>query len=255
MGSEFPEFEHIKYERDGDILFLIFNRPEKLNAVNRTLHNELVPAITWAEHDPDSKVIVFTGAGRGFCAGGDVAGQANSPTGTNSPRGPYDVGSKGESMMEVLLALEKPTIAMVNGPAVGLGASIALFADMAIAAEDARIGDTHINVGLVPGDGGAVIWPLLIGRLLSGIEAERLGLVNYAVPADQLRARTLELATEIARQPTYAVRATKFAINRHIKAAMNNTMDVALALELISLASEEHREAAREFVRSRASRK
>jgi len=76
MGSEFPEFEHIKYERDGDILFLIFNRPEKLNAVNRTLHNELVPAITWAEHDPDSKVIVFTGAGRGFCAGGDVAGQA-----------------------------------------------------------------------------------------------------------------------------------------------------------------------------------
>jgi enoyl-CoA hydratase len=266
MPSEFPAFEHIKYERDGDILFLIFNRPEKLNAVNRTLHNELVPSITWAEQDPDSKVIVFTGAGRGFCAGGDVAGQASSPTGTNSPRGPYDVGTKGESMMEVLLALEKPTIAMVNGPAVGLGASIALFADMAIAAEEAVIGDTHIRVGLVPGDGGAVIWPLLIGpprakemlmtgRLLNGIEAERLGLVNYAVPADQLRARTVELAAEIARQPTYAVRATKFAINRHIRAALHNTMDVALALELISLASEEHREAALEFVRSRTSRR
>ena len=248
----------IEVSRRGEVSVVLLNRPDRLNAFDGDMTTALMTAVSEADNDPDTKAIVITGAGRAFSAGGDVRS-----FGTNVDT---RVNRRGWHLANLMLRVEKPTIAMVNGPAVGLGASIALFADMAIAAEDARIGDTHINVGLVPGDGGAVIWPLLIGpprakemlmtgRLLSGIEAERLGLVNYAVPGDQLRARTLELATEIARQPTYAVRATKFAINRHIKAAMNNTMDVALALELISLASEEHREAAREFVRSRASRK
>lgn len=260
--TEFPALSTIRFERDGAALFVTLNRPEKLNAVNRRLHDELPLAISWAEADPQSDILVLTGAGRGFCSGGDVAGQANSSTGTNSPRGPYDVASKGESMMELLLRLEKPTIAMVNGPAVGLGASVALFCDLVIMADEAVIGDTHIRVGLVPGDGGAVIWPLLIGparakellmtgRLINGREAADLGLVNYSVPLAELRTRTMNLVEELARQPTYALRATKYAVNRHIRAALHNAMDVALALELISLAKPEHHEAAMAFVNRR----
>ena len=131
-----------------------------------------------------------------------------------------------------------------------------------MAAEDARIGDRHVNVGLVAGDGGAVIWPALVGvarakemlmtgRLLSGTEAAAIGLVNRAVPAGSLRETTVELARELAAQPPFAVKATKAAINRGLRRSVEDVLDVSLAWERLSMLREDHREAARAFVESR----
>jgi enoyl-CoA hydratase len=253
------KWENFEYEREGRVLFLRFNRPERLNAVNHGMHIELMPALQEADADEDSDVVILTGAGRGFCAGGDVRGQVESPTGTNSPRGPYDVYTDGHRIVQCMLTLGKPFIAMINGPAVGLGATLALLCDVAVMSTAARIGDTHVNVGLVAGDGGTAFWPLLIGpsrakellmtgRLVPADEAMRIGLVNYAVAPEDLRQYTLRLAEEIAANPTFAVRATKYAVNRHMQLAALNVMDVSLNLEYLSMARPERREAAQRFL-------
>jgi enoyl-CoA hydratase len=257
-------WNNFEYEREGRVLFLRFNRPERLNAVNYDMHIELMPALMEADADEESSVVVLTGAGRAFCAGGDVRGHVESPTGTNSPRGPYDVYTDGHRIVQCMLTLGKPFIAMVNGPAVGLGATLALLCDLAVMSTSAVIGDTHVKVGLVAGDGGAAFWPLLIGparakellmtgRLVRATEAERIGLVNYAVPPEELRERTLEIANEIAANPVFAVRATKYAVNRHLQLASLNVMDVSLNLEHLSMARPERREAAKRFLDRRGS--
>ena len=134
--------------------------------------------------------------------------------------------------MGAFMAVETPIIAMVNGPAAGLGATIALYCDIVLMADEAMIGDRHVNVGLVAGDGGAVMWPLLVGplrakemlmtgRMLTGTEAASMGLVNRSVPLERLRDVTMALANEIAAQPPYAARATKASVNRYVS-WMNN---------------------------------
>jgi enoyl-CoA hydratase len=172
------------------------------------------------------------------------------------------VHSHGWHLVYGLLAVEKPLVAMVNGPAVGLGATIALLCDAVIISEDARIGDRHVNVGLVAGDGGAVIWPLIIGvmkakellmtgDLINGAEAARLGLVTRAVPATDLRQETMTYAKKLAALPPYAVRATKQAVNRYVRWMANELLDTSLAWEHLSMAMEDHREAVAAFVEKR----
>lgn len=262
--SQVPQFDTVLFERTGRILWLTLNRPEKLNAVNTQMHDDFEAALEFAGEDDDSDVVVLTGAGRGFCAGGDVAGQAASETGTNVRMKPAQVHSAGRRVIDKMLWVEKPLIAMVNGPAVGLGATIALFCDIVVMANEATIGDRHVNVGLVAGDGGAVIWPLLVGpskakeflmtgRLLSGAEAERHGLVSHAVPLDSLRETTEELARELIGLPQYAMRATKSAVNRQVRDQAERILDVSLALEWLSMSTAEHKEAVQKFVQSRKS--
>ena len=254
-------YQRLLVERDGDLLWVTLNRPDKLNAVDGALHSELVSVLRAVEADDESKVVILTGAGRAFCAGGDVGGM-DSESGSNLASRPSEVHDEGRRLIDALLWVEKPLLAMVNGPAVGLGATLALFCDCVVAAEDARIGDRHVNVGLVAGDGGAVIWPALVGvarakemlmtgRLLSGTEAAAIGLVNRAVPAERLRDTTVELARELAAQPPFAVKATKAAINRGLRRSVEDVLDVSLAWERLSMLREDHREAARAFVESR----
>lgn len=139
---------------------------------------------------------------------------------------------------------------------------IALFCDIIIAAENARLGDTHIKVGLVAGDGGAVIWPLLVGvakakellftgDLLDAREAERIGLVNRVVPAGKAYAEALALAKRLAAGPTRAIRWTKLATNKRLKDEVNLVLDASLAVETLSMATADHTEAARAFVEKR----
>jgi enoyl-CoA hydratase len=257
----FEDYERIRFERDGDVLIMTLNRPEKLNAVDGRMHSELVRAFVDVEFDEASRVVVLTGAGRGFCSGGDVGGM-DSPAGSNLVRRDAEVRDEGRRLIEAMLAVEKPLIAMVNGPAVGLGATLALFCDIIVAAEEARFGDRHVNVGLVAGDGGAVIWPLLVGmakakeflmtgRLIPAAEAERIGLINRVVPGDRLRDETMALARELAELPPFAVRATKLAVNRQLRRAVEEVLDVSLAWEHLSMLREDHREAARRFLQRR----
>jgi enoyl-CoA hydratase len=260
--SVFPEYQHILSAREGDVLVLTLNRPDRLNAVHGGLHTELSRIFRQANLDVESRAIVITGAGRAFCAGGDVQGMAASEQGSNLVRRFAEVRGEAQEIVLGMLDCEKPIISMVNGAAVGLGATVALLADVVVASDRARIGDRHVNVGLVAGDGGAVIWPLIVGvnrakeLLMTGdlIEGEallRLGIVNHLVPHDELEKFTMALAHRLAAQPPYAMKATKATINKLIKQNAELVLDQGLAYEWLSMRMEDHHEAATAFVEKR----
>lgn len=234
---------------DGDVHYVTLNRPETLNAISEDMYVGLLRILPQVDRAPESKVMVVTGAGRGFCSGGDIkiAREKRHRDGVHTVLD-YDRGrvkSPGLEMIHMLLSLEKPSIAMVNGPAAGLGANLALLMDVAIMADEAVIGDTHVKAGLVAGDGGAVIWPLLVGpnrakeflmtgRLLTGQEAAQLGLVSRSVPRAELESQVKAMAEELAAIPAYAARATKVVINQSLMATTTLLLQTSLAYEQLS---------------------
>jgi enoyl-CoA hydratase len=239
----------------GDVVILTLNRPDRLNALTDELTRDLRAALAALAYD-DSRVAVITGAGRGFCAGADSGGMENRiDQGTNGAA----EGIRGRNfLVPALLEVEQPLIAMVNGPAAGAGATLGLFCDIVLIADDAKIGDTHVRMGLVSGDGSAVMWPLLLGpklaseylltgRLIDGREAERIGLVNHSYPADSLREETLALASEIAAQPPFAVKGNKAAVKRYVQWLVGHTLDASYAWEQLSMLTADHAEAVRAF--------
>jgi enoyl-CoA hydratase/carnithine racemase len=262
MSSWEQGLERLRVEREGDVMIATLNRPDVLNAVDHQMHVELTELLERVDEDDSTSVIVLTGAGRAFCSGGDVS-RMSSGGGSALKRRKDAVRTPGSHLIAAFLALEKPIVAMVNGPAVGLGATIALICDAVFMASSARIGDTHVRVGLVAGDGGSVLWPLLIGpmrakevlmtgRLLAAEEAERIGLVTRMVPDAELKERTLEFARLLADQPPFSLRATKSAINRAVSLLARDSLDLALAWERISASSDEHREAVARWMAGRA---
>jgi len=237
------------------------NRPDSLNAINHEGHHELELLFAQVQRDPAVKAIVLTGAGRAFSAGGDVKGFGSFTD--SQPGGMFDSG--GRALAGNLVAIEKPVVAAVNGVAVGLGATIALLCDVVFMADTARIGDPHVKVGLVPGDGGAVIWPLLVGParakeylmtgdLLDAAEAERIGLVNHVVPADKVVEEAVAFAKRLAKGPTLAIRFAKISVQRAIQQAMFSQLDLGLALEAITGGSHDHKEATQAFAEKREPR-
>jgi len=257
---DYSRYEFIKVEKDGKVAILTLNRPESLNAIHDQLHTELEDIFADVAQDGDVNVAVITGAGRAFCAGGDVKGMDARQFSDFRARVPLRYARR---LINNLLEVEQPIIAAVNGDAIGLGATIALFGDIIIASEKARFGDPHVRVGLVAGDGGAVIWPLLCGLakakeylmtgdLISAAEAERIGLVNHVVPPEQVRPKALELAHRLANGPTRAIRWTKLACNKRLRDEVNLVLEASLAMESLSMLSEDHKEAARAFVEKRA---
>jgi enoyl-CoA hydratase len=161
-----------------------------------------------------------------------------------------------------MLAVKQPIICAVNGHAVGIGATIALFSDVVFMSANAKIGDPHVKIGLVAGDGGAVIWPLLIninrakellltGDLITGQEAYRIGLANRVLPTEQVLPAAMELAEKLARGPALAIQWTKLAINRALRQATENVLDASLALEGITIASRDHAEGIASFLEKR----
>ena len=165
-------------------------------------------------------------------------------------------------MIFSFLDLEKPIIARIPGPCIGLGASLALLCDIVYASENARIGDPHVKVGLVAGDGGVVAWPHLVGHarakeylmtgdLLTAAEAERIGLINHVVPEDELDTRVYAMAERLAGGATRAIRWTKTSINIGLKRYAHSVMDTCLGYEMLTFASNDHREAVDAFVNKR----
>ena len=193
MGR-YDNYKTILAERRGRILTLTLNRPAQLNAANAELHTELSRIFVDARHDDEADIVVLTGAGRAFCAGGDIAWMQKA---IDEPHTFEETAREAKEIVFGQLDLDKPLICRLNGHATGLGASLALLSDIAIAAEPAKIGDPHVSVGLVAGDGGALIWPQLIGYakakrylftgdLLTAAEAERIGLISEVVPEAEL---------------------------------------------------------------------
>ena len=259
---EFGDYETLGFAYEGRVLTVTIDGPGPVNAVNARMHEELGRVFVDLQRDEDSDLIILTGAGRAFCAGGDMDWFDEMIA---DPAKFRAIAPEGKRIVSTLLELEKPIICRLNGAAAGLGATIALFCDVIIASEDAVIGDPHVKVGLVAGDGGAVIWPQLVGfakakellmtgDMLSGREAMDIGLINYAVPADQLDAKVSELAGKILSNPKWAVRWTKTAANITLREIAVKVMDAAIAYEAITNTMEDRKEAVAAFKEKRAPR-
>ncbi len=258
---DYSRYELIKVKKDGKVAILTLNRPETLNAINPQFHTELENIFADVAQDDDVNVVVLTGAGKAFCSGGDVKSMdARQSNDLIKKRVPLRYARR---LIHNMLEIEQPVIAAVNGHAIGLGATLALFCDIIIASEQAKIGDPHVKVGLVAGDGGAVIWPLLCGLakakeflmtgdLLTAAEAERIGLINRVVSPDEVMPKAMELAHRLADGPSRAIRWTKLACNKRLRDEVNLVLDASLATETISMLTDDHREAARAFTEKRA---
>lgn len=158
--TTFEGYTRMNFAHTGRILTITLAGPTPVNAVDAAMHHDLSRVFLDAQDDPDSDLVILTGAGRAFCAGGDTAWFQEH---LKDPKSFRDIGPQAKRIVMSLLDLEKPIICRLNGAAAGLGATIALLCDVVVAAETAVIGDPHVKVGLVAGDGGAVIWPQLIG--------------------------------------------------------------------------------------------
>lgn len=251
----FDSYQCLEFRRDGRILTIALNRPEQRNAVNGRLHLELSQVFTDAQRDPDSDIVVLTGNGSAFCAGGDIDWMQES---VDNPEEFERTAREGKDIVFTQLDLEKPLICKLNGHATGLGASLALLCDVILCAEEAKIGDPHVSVGLVAGDGGAFIWPqivgyakakkyLLTGELMTATEAERIGLVTEVMPRKDLDAAVDALAQKLAAGATRAIRWSKIATNLPLKALFHAHFDAGIAYECLSNRTADHAEAVRAF--------
>jgi enoyl-CoA hydratase len=247
-----PEsYRTLHFERILDVLRITIDHPDNdLNAVDGTLHEELARVFRELKREDDARAVVLTGRGRAFSAGGSFDWFPS----LQDPAALEHLRRDARQMIWDLLDVDLPIVAAVNGPAIGLGASLALLCDVIFMAESATIADPHVRVGIVAGDGGTAIWPLALGParakqyLLTGdpvsaLEAERLGLVNRVVPADALQKEALAFAERLAKGAPLAIRYTKQAVNKLIKDALNVSFDTATALELVTFRSEDHQEA------------
>ena len=240
-------------KRENGVAIATLNRPDKRNAVDDAMHGELAELPRDVEADPEVKVLVITGTGRAFCAGGDFAGGLHP-----GPR----MWREARRIVDSLLDCQKPVLTALNGYAMGLGSTLALLGDVVFAARSATFADTHVRMGIAAGDGGQLIWPLLMGvnrakyylmtgDRLSAQEAERLGLVNFVVVDDELMERALELADRLAAGPSLAISASKVAVNQYIKMVSNVVLPLSLKLEEWTMRSEDFREAVIAFAQKR----
>ena len=249
------DFVTLRLERVGQVLRVTIDHPSSpLNAVDDRLHQDLTALFAALKREDEARAVLLTGRGRAFSAGGDFAW---FPA-LQEPGRLEVLRRDAKQLIWDLLDVEVPIVAAVNGHAMGLGASIALLCDVILMADTATIGDPHVKVGIVAGDGGAAIWPLAVGParakeyLLTGdpltaAEAERIGLVNHVVPAAELDAAAMAFATRLAAGAPLAVRYTKLAVNKLVKDALNVAFDTSTALELLTFHSEDHAEALAAF--------
>jgi enoyl-CoA hydratase len=255
---EYAAYDHLSFDRTSDgVLTVRFQRPDAKNAVNKALHRDLSRVFAEIARDRDTRAVVLTGEGRAFSAGGDITWFRDMD---DEDREALFVEAR--RIVIDLLEVPQPVVAAVNGPAIGLGATVALMCDVVIAADDALFGDPHVLIGVVAGDGGAVIWPWLVGMarakeyLLTGAnvraeEAERIGLVNRVVPAGELLQSAHELASRLASGPTQAIQGTKASLNKILRDTTNLVLDTSLALERACFETDDHREAVSAFLERR----
>ena len=238
---KYDDYQYLLFERHPDgILLITINRPDVLNATNNRLHWELSRVWRDIDDDDQTNVVIITGKGRAFSAGGDLdmidRMKANHD---NIMQAFKEAGDIVYNMIDC----RKPIISAINGVAVGAGLAVAFMADIPIAAENMRITDGHLRLGVAAGDHAVIIWPLLCGMakakyylltadFIDGKEAERIGLVALCVPSDQLMDKAFEVARKLARGPQHAARLTKRALNNWLK-MFGPAFDASLAMEML----------------------
>lgn len=249
-------------ERSGAVTTLTLNRPEARNALDLVMRRELLAALDEVEADSQARVLILTGAGGHFCAGGDV----------KSMRARRQTAAEGrqrvESLNRMVLRLvdfPRPTIAQVDGFAVGAGCNLALCCDLIIAADRARFGEVFGKIGLVPDGGGTWLLSRVVGLarakeliftadVIDAADAQRIGLVNRVVPAPDLQAETRRIAERIAAGPPLAVRLAKQMVNRAATSDLASALDAEAGAQAIAITSEDHQEGLTAFFEKRAPR-
>lgn len=229
----------IRVERDGPVRIVTLDRPDELNAFSEDLHAEFVQLLHQIEDDADARAVVLTGAGKAFSAGGSFEDFERRRVDPAARRRSLRLARR---LVDDMLGVAVPVVAAVNGPAVGLGATVTTLCDIVFMAEGAFLADTHVSVALVAGDGGAVTWPamtsllrakqyLLTGDRLSAVEAVELGLANFVVPAERLLPDAVAFAHRLAAQPAQALQETKALLNQHLRANAVRALGYGLAAE------------------------
>jgi 2-(1,2-epoxy-1,2-dihydrophenyl)acetyl-CoA isomerase len=253
------------YEEEEGIATLTLNRPERLNALGDTLRDDLHHAIVRASDDPAVRVMILTGAGRGFCSGGDVKAMHDAKE-REQGRPLFEKVAPGRD--KTILAMRdapKPIIAAVNGPAAGAGMNLALACDMRIAATTARFGETFVKRGLHVDWGGTYFLPRLVGMakaceliftgdLIDAEEALALGLVSKVVSPEELMPTVRQLARKIAFGPPIAIRLAKRALYRSQDSDLRSALEFETYAQNICSETEDAREGIRAFVEKRSPR-
>jgi len=251
----------VLYRIEGRTAVLTLNRPERLNAFNPDMLARWLACLEQAQADPAVRAVVLTGAGRAFCSGGDVGnmGDNSAASGADALTPAKIKDSLQHNVQRIPLQLarmDKPVIAAINGVATGAGLDMALMCDMRFAAEGARLGETYVKVGLVPGAGGAYFLPRLVGSakalelfwsgdLIDAQEALRLGMVNRVYPNEQLLAKTLEFAERVADAPPLSVRLIKRAVYQFASLDLATSLDMISSHMTVARSSADHVEAVR----------
>ena len=247
-------YETLIVDQAGPIGTITLNRPEARNALDFTMRHELLVALDEIEANPTVRVVILTGAGGHFCAGGDVKNMRQRQT-----------ASEGRARVELLnravlrlVNFPLPTIAMVDGYAVGAGSNLALCCDLIVAADRAKFGELFCKIGLAVDGGGTWLLPRLVGMarakeliftgdIIDAADALRIGLVNRVVHAADLASTTRELAEKIAAGPPLALRLNKQSLNRAASSDLAAALDVEALSQGLAIASDDHREGVAAF--------
>ncbi|MFV0318190.1 MAG: enoyl-CoA hydratase/isomerase family protein [Microthrixaceae bacterium] len=250
------DFDDLLIDKSDDgVATVTLNRPDALNAVTKPMHAELARFTRAAQADHDVRVVLVKGAGRAFCGGGDFS------TDEWSNVSPHHL-EEGRQIVDNLLEMTKPIVSAVQGYAFGIGATLSLLCDVVVASPSTVFADPHVKMALGAGDGGAVIWPLLMGvnrakwmlmtgDRITGTDLYDLGLVNFLVDDDEIQSKALECATRLASGPPDAIAACKVPINKYIRSISNLVLPLSMAMEGANTHSAEHAEAQRAFAEKR----
>ncbi|MBV1905156.1 MAG: enoyl-CoA hydratase/isomerase family protein [Pseudomonadales bacterium] len=238
---DYSDYEYLLFDsKPNGVLTITLNRPEVMNATNGRMHWELTQIWDTVAADDDTNVIVVTGAGKAFSAGGDLNWVESTIGNAESVA---NIQKEASDIVYRLLALEKPVISAINGVAVGAGLAVALMADISIMSETAKFTDGHVKLGVGAGDHAAIIWPLLCGmakakyylmtaEFIDGKEAERVGLVSLCAPAEEVLPKAMAIADKLAAGSQPAIRGTKSTLNGWMQMAAP-IFDNSLRMEML----------------------
>jgi enoyl-CoA hydratase len=256
-------YEDLLLEKKEHIALVTLNVPQKLNALGRAMTQSIAQVATDLAHDDEVRVVVVTGAGRGFCSGADVSMMASRPASSSTAS---VVPSRFDAMQymgyphaDAFPKLNKPVIAAINGPCVGGGLSLALSCDIRIASDTARFGASQVARALVPDYGMTMYLPLVIGvsnafrlmytaEIISAAEAKEMGIVSQVVSGDKLMETVMALANQIAQQPPYSVELTKLMVWRGMLEQLTRQLDLETWAQRICFGTEDHQASVRAFL-------
>ena len=253
-------FEAITYSLENQVAWITLNRPDARNAVNDAMREELLQVLTDARTNLDIRAVVITGAGKGFCTGADLSRRGSGPTWPGAAR--EMLRTRSQRLIRAVWELEKPVLAAVNGVAAGLCAHLAFASDLVIASAEARFIEIFVRRGIAIDACGAFLLPRLIGLAkakelvffgddLPAEEAQRIGLVNRVVPADQLQTAAREWAERLATGPTFAIGMSKRLLNRSLDVDLETALDDEAMAQSLVTQSEDTKEGMLSFMEKR----